>query len=183
MFGKSTVSLIVSCVVFSILALATSAVARKGPPVGSAPFKPVLGFNPSCTHKGMSPPVEDLGVNEYEDKVFGYVRYCAVPEGENVRVKIINEWTNGHRVDGDTVCSAHAWSKDDGSRVLTVTHRVGVNPRGSRLLIDPFLLSRSDFDKVSNWSWRFEPCKHPRFDFCFNSSACEHKDWYPQAIQ
>ena len=92
MFGKSAVSIIVSCALFSIFAQPSPAVARKGPPIGSAAFKPVLGFNPSCTHKGMSPPVEDLGVNEYEDKVFGYVRYCAVPEGDSVRVKII---TNG----------------------------------------------------------------------------------------
>jgi hypothetical protein len=183
MLSRSAVSIIISCVAFSVFAQTTSAIARKGPPIGTAAFKPVLGFNPTCTHKGTSPPVEDLGVNEYEDRVFGYVRYCALPEGDGVRVKIINEWTNGHRFDGDTVCSAHAWLKDDGTRVLTVTHRVGVNPRSSRLLIDPFLLTKSDFEKVASWSWRFQPCPQPRVHFCFNSSACEHKDWYPEQNQ
>ena len=154
------------------------AVDRMGPPIGSATFKPVAGFNPKCEHKGIAAPVEDLGVNMYEDRVYGYVRYCALPEGESVRVKIINQWTNGHRVDGDTLCSAHAWVKGDGARVLTVTHRVGVGPRDDRLLIDEHVLSKADFDNVTTWSWRFTPCPQPRVPFCFNSTACDNERLY-----
>jgi hypothetical protein len=168
-----------------ILSTMGQAASQYGPPIGSAPFKPVLGFNPACTHKGMPPPVPQLGVIKYEDKVYGYVRYCALPtpDGIAVTVKIINEWTNGHGIDGDTLCSAHAWMMGESGRVLFVTHKVGVKPRGSRLLIDEIKMPKTDFDRVTQWTWRFEACRTPRPKFCFGSTACEHQDWYPQGTQ
>lgn len=160
---------------------ATPSLADKGPPKGSAPFTPVLGYNPGCQLFGVDGPIKELGVNEYEDRVYGYVRYCANDNGNGtVTVKIINYYTNGHLWDGDTVCSAHSWLTPEGRSVLQTKHRVGLNSRSERRLDDTFTLSKADFNNVSEWRWEFTPCPK-KYDkqvgFCFQSTACDQ--YYP----
>jgi hypothetical protein len=129
-------------------------------------------------------PIGELHVIKYEDKVYGYIRYCALPSPDQgtVIVKLINEWTNGHNfLKGRTLCSSHGWYTNDQKPVLTVTHKVGVDGRHNRVLTDEFKIRKTDFDRVARWYWKFERC-HKRA-ICINSTACEKSYFYPNVPQ
>jgi hypothetical protein len=145
--------------VFLLVFLLGSAVAAEGPANGKEAFRPTLGFNPSCGIKGISEAFPKLGVYRYDDKVYGYVRYCAIQEGDRIRIKLISEWTNGMGVGTSQLCSSHSWYAADGSAVVSVNRRLEELPhRGDIILSDSTLLTQEQFESVREWAWDFWYC-------------------------
>ena len=123
---------LILCGLLVSLLWTVAATAAVGPTRGTAPFQPKLPFNPTCAIK-VDPPVEALRVNQFDYKVFGYVRYCAVRLlNGNVRVAIINQFTNGNHFLGSL---------------------------GDVTQVDWKTISRNVFESVRSWSWNFNRCK------------------------
>lgn len=157
----------------ALISLSSASFSQTNP--NPQPFIPEVPYHPKCTFHGTPQIVPNY---TYEDRVYGYVRYCAVEEGEQIRVTLWHYWTNGHLIDGDTVCSSHWWRDAQGNGVIAVSHKVGVNPRSERELRDVFLLSRDEFASVVSWQYKFTPCPQPRIDFCIDSTACDNDRLY-----
>lgn len=151
---------LIATLVFLAIVLGTQQVmAQQGPMFGTQVFKPKLGFNPNCGIKEVPPPFPQLGFQKYSDKIYGYVRYCAVKRGDKVLVKIINEWTNGTTRTAYNLCSYHGWSGDNGT-VFQVNH-VGVSVKGGngdKIIPNQKIITLEQFKSIRYWTWGFSYC-------------------------
>lgn len=149
--------LVLLVVTFSTL-LSIGPATAFGPLTATKTFVPKAPYNAACSIK-VPPPIPDLAVQSYDTKIFVYTRYCAtrVPSGQ-IRVQILQQFTNGFGGKGITVCNTNVWLAKDGTRLHKNVKITGIDSHADFIVADKFSMTEADFKNVRSWSWNFRKC-------------------------